>query len=196
MTSPEALLICGSPSVGSHSREAVATAAECLAELGGTNRIWDLATRPLPILDAARHGRGMHYADPAARELVALADRADVLVLASPMYHGSFSGAMKNALDHLDTPHVQGKPVGVLAHGENLSATQVCDSLRVVVRALKGLAVPDQLVTVPTDFTSTHDGRRRLTSPAARARLTAMSRQLIALSSMPSAVGAFALHGN
>ncbi|WP_374215505.1 NADPH-dependent FMN reductase [Streptomyces sp. RKCA744] len=125
------------------------------------------------------HGRPEAYADPLARRLSPMAARADALVLATPTYHGSFSGVLKNALDHLAGHELRGKPVGLLAHGENLTAVQVCDALRTVVRALKGMAVPEQLVTVPGDFDRVGNGQRLLTAPPALDRLDALCRSLV-----------------
>ncbi|WP_186319050.1 NADPH-dependent FMN reductase [Streptomyces sp. SAJ15] len=178
---PVVLLLGGSPSPRSHTAAVIGAAAGVLTELGAEPLVWDLAARPLPIVDASCHGRPELYADPLARQLSPMAARADAFVLASPTYHGSYSGALKNALDHLDGHEMAGKPVGLLAHGENLTAVQVCDALRTVVRALKGVAVPEQLVTVPGDFERTGDGRRLLAAPAARGRLDVLCRSLVAV---------------
>ncbi|MBW1598466.1 NADPH-dependent FMN reductase [Streptomyces sp. JJ38] len=183
------LLLSGSSSAGSHTAATVEAAAGTLRDRGAEPLVWDLAVHPLPILDAARHGRPELHADPLARELPALADRADAFVLASPTYHGSFSGALKNALDHLQDAQVRGKPVGLVAHGFNLSATQVCDALRTVVRSLGGLAVPEQLVTVPADFERVA-GHRTLTAPVAAERLTGLCEAVLGLAGRLAAVDA------
>src|SRR5438552_213135 len=67
------------------------------------------------------------------RERVA---RADAVVLATPVYHGSFSGLLKNALDQLSGDAFAGLPVGMMAAaGGPRSGSGVCDQLRAVVRA-------------------------------------------------------------
>ena len=73
---------------------------------------------------------------------------------------------LKTCLDHLSIPDFAYKPVGLIAHGDNLSAVQACDQLRIVVRALHGLALPIQLVTTPDDFTSSDGGPRLAAEPA------------------------------
>ena len=75
-----------------------------------------------------------------------------LVVLASPVYHNSYSGVLKNCLDHLAIPQFLYKPVGLISHGAGLSAVQVCDHLRIVVRGLYGVALPRQLVTVKDDY--------------------------------------------
>ncbi|MFH8368357.1 NADPH-dependent FMN reductase [Streptomyces sp. NPDC018031] len=195
---PVVLLVVGSPGRGSHTAAAVDAAAGLLAPMGAEPLVWDLAVRPLPVVDPSCHGRPELYADPLAREFVPLVARADALLLASPTYHGACSGALKNALDHVDTPRLRGKPVALLAHGENLTAVQVCDGLRTVVRAMKGIAVPEQLVTVPGDFERLPDGRRLLSGAAARGRLGAVCRSLLTAArrcAAEDAVGAGTGHG-
>ncbi|MGW0881245.1 NADPH-dependent FMN reductase [Streptomyces sp. NPDC002671] len=176
---PVVLLLGGSPSTGSHTTAVIEAAALMLTELGADPLVWDLATQPLPIVDPSCHGRPELYADPYARKLGQLAAEVDAFVIASPMYHGSFSGAVKNALDHLDVTPFAGKPVGLLTHGENLSAVQACDALRTVVRAMRGIALPEQLVTVPGDFARTAEGSRVLSAAEAHDRLRSLCRALV-----------------
>jgi FMN reductase len=42
---------------------------------------------------------------------------ADIVVLASPVYRASFTGALKNLLDHLPVEALMGKPCGIIAMG-------------------------------------------------------------------------------
>ncbi|MEW2390442.1 NADPH-dependent FMN reductase [Streptomyces venezuelae] len=168
---PVVLLVSGSPTSGSHTTATIEAASRMLADLGADPSVWDLASQPLPIVDPSRHGDTDSYADPYARKFTQLAGEADAFVIASPMYHGSFSGVVKNALDHLDVSPLAAKPTALVAHGANLSAVQVCDALRTVVRALRGIALPEQLATVPTDFERSADGRRVLRGALARQRL-------------------------
>jgi FMN reductase len=44
-------------------------------------------------------------------------DAADIVVLASPVYRASFTGALKNLLDHLPVEALMGKPCGIVAMG-------------------------------------------------------------------------------
>jgi NAD(P)H-dependent FMN reductase len=74
------------------------------------------------------------------RERVA---RADAVVLATPVYHGTFSGLLKNALDHLTGDAFAQRPVGVLAAGGgSRSGSVACDQLRSVIRAMGGWSTP------------------------------------------------------
>jgi FMN reductase len=42
---------------------------------------------------------------------------ADIVVLASPVYRASFTGALKNLIDHLPVEALMGKPCGIVAMG-------------------------------------------------------------------------------
>jgi len=172
------LLITGSIRAGSETRAAVEALARVLQRREVAFDHWDLRARPLPIADPEYHERADVHPDAAVREIAALARGASAVVLATPVYHNSFSGVLKTCLDHLSIPDFAYKPVGLIAHGDNLSAVQACDQLRIVVRALHGLALPIQLVTTPDDFTSS-DGGPRLAAEAALQRLDRFALDLL-----------------
>ena len=79
--------------------------------------------------------------------------KADGLILCSPTYHGTISGALKNVLDALiflawdSPPYLGGKPVAVMAYG-GMTSMGVLQALQTCVRGLKGITVPTH-VSVP-----------------------------------------------
>jgi AraC-like DNA-binding protein len=89
-------------------------------------------------------------------ELRERANAAEALVFVTPLYHSSFSGALKTALDHLETGHLAGKPVALLSTSSSSSA-QAIDHLRVVVGALRGVVIPSYVVATDTDFSYVDD---------------------------------------
>ena len=87
--------------------------------------------------------------DPKVVALLAAVRRADGLILASPAYHGTMSGALKNALDYLqyladdEPPYLDGRAVGALSTGDGTQAVvQTVDALRSVVHALRAWPTP------------------------------------------------------
>jgi FMN reductase len=86
---------------------------------------------------------------PGAVELVEAVRRADGLVVASPGYHASISGMVKNALDYLedlredDRPYLSGRGVGCIATGTGWQASvSTLMALRAIVHALRGWPTP------------------------------------------------------
>lgn len=146
------LVLCGSTRRPSYTRAALDAFAACLEEEGAAVWRWDAAADPLPIADPRYHVDPARHPDPAVRQLAARAAAARAFVVGTPLYHNSYSGVLKNALDHLNVDHFARKPVALLAHGSGLGAVQACDHLRIVMRGLHALAIPDQVVTTPADF--------------------------------------------
>jgi NAD(P)H-dependent FMN reductase len=164
------LTISGSVRARSGTRAAVEALTEVLGARGAPVEHWDLRTRPLPVADPDYQERAREHPDPAVRELAAAVGGASAVVLATPVYHNSFSGVLKNCLDHLSIADFAYRPVGLLAHGDNLSAVQACDQLRLVVRGLRGLALPVQVVTTPGDL-AVADGVVKVAGDDATGRL-------------------------
>lgn len=91
--------------------------------------------------------------DPArseqARALVAAIRDADGVIVASPGYHGSISGLVKNALDYVEDlrddtrPYLQDRAVGCIAVGLGFQAlTTTVGTIRDVAHALRGWPTP------------------------------------------------------
>jgi FMN reductase len=74
---------------------------------------------------------------------------ADGIVLISPVYHGTVSGLLKNALDYVNDladdrrPFLEGRPVGcvALAEGDQGAASTIA-TLRTITHALRGWPTP------------------------------------------------------
>lgn len=101
-----------------------------------------LSALPLYGSDEAAGGQ-------AAQELLSALRRADGVILASPAYHGSLSGAVKNAIDYIEDlrgdarPYLDGVPVGLIATAAGWQATgPTLAALRAIVHALRGWPTP------------------------------------------------------
>lgn len=83
-------------------------------EVGVEAHLMDLASYELPILTDRWAEQ-----DPPPRDLATFSAQlkaADGIILASPEYHGSYTGVLKNALDHF-WKEFKRKPMGVVATG-------------------------------------------------------------------------------
>jgi FMN reductase len=86
---------------------------------------------------------------PAQAELVEAVRAADGIIVASPGYHGSISGVVKNALDTLEltardaTPYFHGRPVGAIVTAYGWQATgSTLMALRSIIHAMRGWPTP------------------------------------------------------
>jgi FMN reductase len=86
---------------------------------------------------------------PEEREFVETVRQASAAIIASPGYHGSISGVVKNALDLLEEtarderPYLADMPVGLIATAYGWQATgSTIAALRSIVHALRGWPTP------------------------------------------------------
>ena len=174
------LLICGSTREPSHTRTNLKEIERLLLEKEGvTTHFWDLREKVLPIADPAYHKKPREHPDERVGKLVSLAGDAHAFVLGTPLYHNSYSGVLKNTLDHLTIREFDGKPVGIVAHGSERTVVQACDHLRIVVRGLAGVAIPMQIATIQTDFRESPSGNYLLNNQDIHHRMALMVDQLV-----------------
>ena len=82
---------------------------------------------------------------------------ADAVLLGSPVYHGSYSSALKNALDYCGFDEFEETTVGLLCVAGGAFPTTTLDHLRSVARALNAWVLPHQ-VAVPRARNAFVDG--------------------------------------
>jgi FMN reductase len=135
--------IGGTTRAESSSALALEAALDRATALGAETRQFSGQALMLPAYDPAQP------LSPEASELVEACRRADALVIASPGYHGTVSGLVKNALDHLEElrederPYLDGRPVGCIAVAYGWqAAVNTLRTLRDVVHALRGIPTP------------------------------------------------------
>jgi NAD(P)H-dependent FMN reductase len=132
--------ICGSLRDGSYTRMALAVALRGAAGVGAKTHLIDL--RDYELIFA---GGGHKTALPGVTRLSSDVKQADGIILATPEYHGSFSGVLKNALDLMGFEEFEGKMLGLVGvSGGNMGASHALNSLRDVGRALHAWVVPEQ----------------------------------------------------
>lgn len=92
------------------------------------------------------------YGDDTA-SIVARVQQADVVLLASPVYRATYTGALKNLLDHLPLEALAGKPVGVVAMGATQHHYLGVDwHLRDVLAWFGALVAPNSVYLSSADF--------------------------------------------
>jgi len=85
--------------------------------------------------------------------IIASVRAADGVIFASPVYRGSFTGALKNLLDHLPIESLAAKPIGIVAMGATQHHFLGVDwHLRDVLAWFGALIVPTSVYLVSADF--------------------------------------------
>lgn len=145
------LSIVGSTRRESRTRALIDIIDARLRRLAVENIVWSLGDRPLPMMDPVARGRAVQAGDRNLATFRTLAATSDAYILGTPVYHDSYSGVLKNALDHLGSADLAGKVFGLVSHGGQRT-TQAVSHLQIVVRAVSGLAIPTQICTEDSDF--------------------------------------------
>jgi FMN reductase len=140
----------------------------CIVGIGGTTRAGSSSEKALKVSLRAAEQEGAEtivIAGPAldlpmyaperkercaeAAELIRLFRRCDGVIIASPAYHGSVSGLIKNALDYSEDcsgdarPYFDGCAVGLIACAAGWQgAGQTLAALRAIAHALRGWPTP------------------------------------------------------
>jgi len=174
----------GTPRAGSSTEAALAVALTAARQNGAQTRQFDSAF----LIGLPHYGTEASRESPAAKEFIAALREADGIIIASPGYHGTVSGLMKNAIDYIEEtarderPYLEGVPVGLIvtAFGWQATGTTLV-ALRSIVHALRGW---------PTPFgvgIRTQEGmfvESRCTDAAVQSQLELMAQQVIEFAKM------------
>jgi len=179
--SPRILFLCGSLGRPSHTLTTLLLVRKRLDEAGAETELWDVRERPLPIADPRYQGRERENPNPVTRALVGLADAVDGFVIGSPVYHNSYSGALKNALDNLGPAQMHRKPVALVSNGGGMRSVQPLDHLRIVLRAMGTFGSATHTATTGSDFIEDPESPTglRLVAPDVLARIDTMVEELL-----------------
>jgi FMN reductase len=157
--------VAGSLRKGSYSGQALKIALEHAKKNGAEVRILEIDEMPLYDPNA-----------PMSEEVERAAEAmawADALILASPDYHGSMSGSLKNFLDHF-YEEFAGKLFGYIVASHEKGLT-VMEQMRTAVRQCYGWSMPYGVsINGPQDFTGGEIVNARISK-----RLQMMSRDLV-----------------
>jgi len=161
------LAVAGSLNSQSVTRVVVGEAARQLSAQGCEVDLLDLLQEPLPLYNPETAYDAACF--PALKRRV---DQADVVVLGTPDYHGSISGALKNFLDHF-WREFAGKLFATIVSSHEKGLT-VTDQLRTVARQCYAWTLPYGI-----SFTGQEEVKLGLVSGSALAkRLEMMTRDI------------------
>jgi FMN reductase len=168
----------GSLRRASTSRAALRTALDGAAAAGATTTFLDLRELSLPMYDA-------DHDEPteAAATLLEACHAAGGLIWSSPLYQGTISGALKNALDwmhllqHRDPPYLHDKVIGLISAAGGTQGLQAINTMEFAVRALRGWAVP-YVVPVAT-AARVFDADGRVQDPGVELQLRTLGAEVV-----------------
>jgi len=150
-TGPHVVAVCGSLRDASKTRIALERALSGVESAGGTGELLDLRAFELPMFDPDASDAGD------AERLRERVGAADAVLLGTPMYHGSYSNVLKNALDYCGFDEFEDKTVGLLAVSGGSFPVSALEHLRSVCRALGCWVLPHQ-AAVPRSSSAFADG--------------------------------------
>jgi azobenzene reductase len=139
MSTPSVLAVSGSLRDTSYTRTALRYVLDAAAEAGAETSLLDLREYDLPVYDPDIDDQGD------GTELMRLVREADAVALGTPVYHGSYSGALKNFHDYCGFDEYEDTTVGLLATAGGGSYGSTLDHLRITVRGVHGWVLPHQV---------------------------------------------------
>ena len=134
----------GTTRPGSTSERALSAALRRAEALGCDTRLFGAGAMPVEPYDPTRADRS-----PQARALIDALRNADGVIIATPAYHGSISGLVKNAIDFVEDlreaerVYFEGRAVGciVCADGPQAMGSTMM-ALRAITHSLRGWPTP------------------------------------------------------
>ncbi|GIP29585.1 FMN reductase (NADPH) [Paenibacillus sp. J23TS9] len=151
-------LIVGSPTHGSRLFGMTQYAADHLALSGFDIDL--ISAADLPAEDLLR----AHFNSPEIQQALANVEQADAVIIASPVFKASYSGALKTVLDLIPQKGFQGKVVLPLFIGGTIAHLLAVDyALKPVVSALGGTNILGGVFAVDQWISRTEHGGFELT---------------------------------
>ncbi|MFD3416340.1 NADPH-dependent FMN reductase [Streptomyces decoyicus] len=180
--------IGGSSGPGSTVERALQVCLNAAEDLGADVRLINGAELAMPLYTPRTDMTNQH-----AIALIREVAESDAVIIASPAYHGTVSGLVKNALDHLEElrddsrPYLSGRAVGCIAVGQGWQgAVATLATLRDVTHALRGWPTPIGVAVSSKTTMYGHDGQSFDTH--VQDQLTLMTQQLVEFARMRQAL--------
>ncbi|MFJ9822136.1 NADPH-dependent FMN reductase [Streptomyces sp. NPDC101151] len=179
------LSVSGSPSVTSRTARLLRHLDRRLMAQGHEVIPLDVRTIPAEAL------LGADFRHPAILETTALFDRADGVVIGTPVYKAAYSGLLKSLLDLLPQHALAGKTVLPLATGGTTAHVLAIDyALRPVLSSMGAAHIVQGRFTLDKDIVVGDDGSLTVTQGAAEALAQVVDQFSDALGSRPALLAA------
>lgn len=143
------LILAGSSAHNSHTLNLCKNIETSLKKLNIEIDLIDLVEYKLPQYDLSEE-RNMIANNSKVKNFIELTKNADGYIWGTPVYHGSYSGILKNALDWQHF-FLKDKIVGLASNG-NERGSMAVDHLTLVARTQHAIAIPTRVCTHRTDY--------------------------------------------
>lgn len=152
--------ISGSLRDGSHTRNALDIALEKTKTEGAETELIDLEEINMDVFNPDEDR------NPEVEEAAKSLQEADGIILATPMYHGSYSSPIKTFIDHMGFDEFRDKTVGLLGVSGGSFPITALEHLRTVCKSLDAWVLPHE-AAIPEAGDAFEDGldddlRRRI----------------------------------
>lgn len=182
-TKPLIVGLGGSGSASGSTERILRRALDAAEAAGADTRYFDGKALDMPM-----YSYGCERTDKAL-ELLSALRKADGIIIASPGYHGTVSGLIKNALDYVEDMakdervYFEGRAVGLIAVAAGWQATgSTLATLRSITHALRGWPTPMAVTVNSAQPIFDDDGE--LADKAIRAQLEILARQVVSFAKM------------
>ncbi len=141
MEAPLVVAICGSRRTGSYTRKALEIALDGAEAAGAETELVDLRTADVPLYDPDADAAEM--GDVA--DLMELVERADGVIVGSPVYHSSYSSTFKNFHDFCGSDEFEETVCGLLATAGGSNYEGTLEHMRATMRGVHAFVIPRQV---------------------------------------------------
>lgn len=167
--------IAGSMNPASSTKKVIQIVLDAASKAGAETELIHLAEWKLPIYDKRED---VSTYPPQVHDFIRKVTEADGLVIGSPEYHGSLSGALKNAIDFLEGRHLKDKQVAIVGvAGGSMGATNTVNTLQIIMRNLHAWPLPSSPSVPNASQAFTEDGK--LKDEKLQARMEQLGVQLV-----------------
>jgi azobenzene reductase len=147
-------LLAGSNRKNSTSTKLSRYIEQQLISKGHEATFFDLYEKPIPFYNPdISLNTDLHLI-----ELKAIMLQSQAIILSTPDYHGSISGVLKNALDHLSFAHFDSKVVLSISSAGGVVGMSSLTQLQTIIRNVHGINCPEWISIGSGQHGFTEDG--------------------------------------
>ena len=171
--------VCGSLSADGATKKALSVTLDGATEYGAETRLIELRDLELVFY-------GSVPKDEYPQDVIQLRNTLNAsqgIILATPEYHGTLTGALKNMLDLMSIEDFETKIIGLVGvAGGNVGAINSLNTMKTICRNLHSWVLPGEVSIADSAQAFNDDGSVR--DPALEARLLNVGRQVVKFASV------------